>query len=922
MPKKLYSLNDFSGGLNTLRDPADISDNEVATANNVMFNIPGGIQPAYTMSDSSNNKISSYNNSSIASLKPGHGLGYFETDHELGSGQSVSVSTADQSAGSEDGFQYSSNELSLKVNGSAVNLTSTFAEGTVITIEASTFIVDGMSPIGVGVYRVVGHNSNNLVLDRDIALNIETGQKYWPATVTGHPTGEQLILLANPADHKIDVWSVQNSSWTNNAITLRSSANGITSSVRYYRNEDSIRCCDTTTDNDCRIKWYGWVQREHFRNVGGATSESQSYVGYYESYNDLAKPTAGYAVTATATTGKLATFLSGASQSTQLPEGGGFNLAVVCETDEDGLIESGTYEFAQTLIYDGNQESLPLRYGQTLTIADEDRLKALSVNVSTTGPFYNVVTTSSPTNMGPRVSGGRIYIKKQGDDSEYIMLLDIDLTKGCRANLSDDYTGWHNSAVTVTGNTTDGSKIVTSISDMDAVAPGMRITGTGIPANTIIQTLSYGSSLLTLGDGTDQDAREADYANVADVNASASGTGVTLTLQGDFFSCPDRTVANNFRVRELGFLTYEIINGFSSSLFSNAIGDRGEYWKDSVVANNRSFICNVTIKDKETADSKSLATIKRFPDRIMYSMPNRFDTFPDYNFIEAAKGDSDGYVAIESFADRLLGYKRHSLDIINIAGDDRNWFLEDTRQYQGVEHPEAVKKTQYGIIWVNERGLYLYNGSAITNLKEKKISDSDWRTHVQSDSSIIYDEQDSMAFIVSSMSSEADAYMCDLKNANFTKIRDFVPSVANDGISNSVDTNSNNTLIAQDAGSSIDIYQLHRTVASQAQTAFQTKDISFGAPSAVKRVYAVYITYKSSGALTGMFTAIDETETSTDLNGTISTSATNWAKVKLTPSSPITCNKLSIKFNSAGTSLTAYVNDIDIEYRILHRKGT
>jgi hypothetical protein len=63
VPKRLYQLNDFSGGLNTVKDIADIADNEVGAARAVMFNVYGGIQPFYSMKDSSNNKVASYSTS-------------------------------------------------------------------------------------------------------------------------------------------------------------------------------------------------------------------------------------------------------------------------------------------------------------------------------------------------------------------------------------------------------------------------------------------------------------------------------------------------------------------------------------------------------------------------------------------------------------------------------------------------------------------------------------------------------------------------------------------------------------------------------------------------------------------------------------------------------------------------------------------
>tara|TARA_R100001224_G_scaffold102932_1_gene75372 strand:+ start:82 stop:1698 length:1617 start_codon:yes stop_codon:yes gene_type:complete len=538
-------------------------------------------------------------------------------------------------------------------------------------------------------------------------------------------------------------------------------------------------------------------------------------MNYFAKDNDLAPPTEDDLASTTGTAGAVSTYPNSA--------GTGFEIAIATETDQDGLIEAGTYQLASTFIYDGNQESLPFAYTSTHTVSEGNEFKALSINIGAKGPY------------DPRISGGRIYIKKQGDDSEFVMLIDIDLTKGARIKLSDDYTVWHDA----------------------------------------------GSST---------------------------------------YNCPTATASANFRVTELGFITYEVINGFSSSIFSNALGDSGEHWKDAVVANNRVFVCNVTMKDEETGDTKADATLRSYPDRIMYSMPNRYDTFPSTNFIEAAKGDADVYVAIEAYADRLLAYKNKSLDIINIAGDDRNWFLEDSKQYQGVLHPEAVKRTQYGIIWVNKQGLYLYNGSSITNLKENKISDSDWSTHVGSFTGIIYDEQESMAFVVKSLDNDGITYMCDLKKGNFTLINDFVLD-SNDGLTNSVDTESNNTLIGHDSGSSVDVFQISRTVVA-APAKLLTKALSFGDIHQVKKVYAVYITYKSDVALTDMFHLVEEDNSATALSGTISVSASNWAKVKLTPSSPVVCNKVSLRLNTSSTDVKAYINDIAIEYRTLYKKGS
>ena len=89
-------------------------------------------------------------------------------------------------------------------------------------------------------------------------------------------------------------------------------------------------------------------------------------------------------------------------------------------------------------------------------------------------------------------------------------------------------------------------------------------------------------------------------------------------------------------------LTYEVINGYPSNIFSNDIGGIGENWKDAVVSISRVFVCNIRIKDENKGQHKMRgiageAELTEFKDRIMYSMPYRYDVFPSFNFIEAAK---------------------------------------------------------------------------------------------------------------------------------------------------------------------------------------------------------------------------------------------------------------------------------------------
>ena len=43
MPKQIYKLNDFAGGLNLIRDPRDISPSELVQADNISLKVAGSV---------------------------------------------------------------------------------------------------------------------------------------------------------------------------------------------------------------------------------------------------------------------------------------------------------------------------------------------------------------------------------------------------------------------------------------------------------------------------------------------------------------------------------------------------------------------------------------------------------------------------------------------------------------------------------------------------------------------------------------------------------------------------------------------------------------------------------------------------------------------------------------------------------------
>ena len=106
----------------------------------------------------------------------------------------------------------------------------------------------------------------------------------------------------------------------------------------------------------------------------------------------------------------------------------GWNIGITDHAHE-GDWEDKVYEFWQTFIYDGNQESLPTKFdGSGYTLATNN--KALECTVYA-DRFYS-----------GRISGGRIYIRESASDDPLVLFADIDIVRGARMTLDSEYEAW------------------------------------------------------------------------------------------------------------------------------------------------------------------------------------------------------------------------------------------------------------------------------------------------------------------------------------------------------------------------------------------------------------------------------------------------------------------------------------------------
>ena len=185
----------------------------------------------------------------------------------------------------------------------------------------------------------------------------------------------------------------------------------------YYYVDGALRVVDSETGaTDNTGYWFGHIDRSGPSNTvpGGDVGEWEPVT------NRLTAPTAGNITTA--------------GSANYASANVGFDVDITVETtDDDGLWEATTYEFAQSFVYEGEQESLLKEYGESIT---------LNTNNYFTNVLAGLTRSTSPTNK--RIKGGRIYIKKKDSNDLWTLFLDMDFERGVRKDIGDEFVVWTN----------------------------------------------------------------------------------------------------------------------------------------------------------------------------------------------------------------------------------------------------------------------------------------------------------------------------------------------------------------------------------------------------------------------------------------------------------------------------------------------
>jgi len=390
MPKQFKTYTRFDGGLNTKTNARSIKDNELADIKNAIVDEFGQIQSCGKIADNT----SDYAAPSIDASVAGYGLFQGTFDYNAGGTNAATVRTflADTDATSDTRIDIYDAGGSWAAN--AIDLGST-AGGAVIYDVADGAVRVCDTNFGAGnAVKWYGYISKKLWLDSSgTQLNVGGGSVQ---NVTGWKTDSAPPLP--PFSGTAGTGIVAAVLTANNLLFTSAGSPSTTLTVGGTTYTSTF---DTQFDSGLYV-----AINEDGSEVQGIASRTNNTTLILDSAE------------AWGVGSDVGGFIA--------PDAGlGFNLEVV--PTSSGSFTAATYEFAQTFIYDGNQESLPTVMTGTIVVAASK---------------YLGCTVIASHGYADRVTGGRIYCRNSTLKGEWELLIDISLTDGCRSSLEADYNGW------------------------------------------------------------------------------------------------------------------------------------------------------------------------------------------------------------------------------------------------------------------------------------------------------------------------------------------------------------------------------------------------------------------------------------------------------------------------------------------------
>ena len=315
------------------------------------------------------------------------------------------------------------------------------------------------------------------------------------------------------------------------------------------------------------------------------------------------------------------------------------------------------------------------------------------------------------------------------------------------------------------------------------------------------------------------------------VDAAAGGFDVTNDAKNK------ESGTRAYAIKQPGLDTYATINGYLSDEKEISFNGEGTYgYKTAVVANQRAFVANVRYVDSQ-------GRTKVMGDRIQYTPVRKYDIFPQSFYLDIGTNDGDEIVKLAEFQDKLFVYKKNKLFVINIAsGSDAGWYVEAELENRGVSSPAAVTKSDIGLVWVNEHGMFSYSES-ISKLSTT-IKDETWQTNINEETAVVgfIPKKNQIIVVGDANDTTPNGYLYDIQTQSIVNINT-THVLEGDKISNFVTFNEELVCLPESG-----TFKRYDPTPRSQTIDIKTKEVDFELPSVDKRFYSIYATYNNGGS--------------------------------------------------------------------------
>ena len=900
MPKQVYKILSFHGGINNSSDPRDIEDNQFVELENVAIDKLGRIVVLGDMNAAKS------------------GITAYSTGTASQSGTTVTGSgTTWTTAMIGRTFVYSDGTNSGAITARASNTSITVT--TSQTVSSQGYIIGSPAGIitgaGTGFFAITTDYDG--FLDNTIAA---PGQTYYLVEDASGIIGVGEDTEAGGVDFASDDSAGISHYYTGGALRLADASHnntvpkwrgyvpaytyGVDSNAGYVKSAGTFEtevaeikgCFEEVTLNDGTVACKNAIMAQGWKNSSATSSAGD--LG--NSYN---AGTAGWSFNNQLTDTGVNDGTAAASELSGMHWGLGLGYS---ENSATGANSTGTwnpantvnYKFYVTTMYDeGKQESLP----QLFTHFPH-----------TDASYY----TTEAASGGAVADYGLSYMTFMSGYQSVTPGLDVSvwMEPSLKINPGADTTKFNFGSATAATVTDTGNKRISGLKIYWASSED------GYTDLWLLMTLDLNK----------------DTGGVAPVGLTGGSAGLsyapwsnqTRTNVADdlnYINADFGTVADNNRWTDPPkFITYEVQNGHPQTDVIKV-----DSWKTAVVANRRAYLGNVQQDGK------------KYTDRMLKSSVGQYDKFPSsVSNIDVITHDGDSIISLIEYADRIFQFKKNVVYVINVAGNSE--FLEAEFKHKGITNAGAACKTDFGVAWINSYGCYMYDGENVQNLLVNKgvqlIDAATWSTFISTTNHhrIGY-EPSRQQLIVKTGADGTSAYAFSLITKGWTKATAMVTD-ANSNSNFINDPADGSLLVFDDGGNQIDKWS-NTPATTDAPIVIKTKDFDFGEPSVRKKIYKVYVTYQgdggavtinygtNGGACTGQFFITNAAGASTGANAAdlclvdADTGEDDWVKAELKPSSAINnINSFQLKFDGTTTDADFAINDISIVYRMKNIK--